>query len=198
MSDAKEEKEGEHKEAAPKSKKKLIIIIAVALVVLLGGGAGAFLLLGKKAAEHREGEEDAEAPRVLKLAKLDPFIVNLSDQKIFLKVVMSVEYDDEIMKKIAAGTGAAAGEGGGHGAGGGAGGGGAPVDPFAVPAPMIEKEPKLRDAVIRIMSAKKLQDVLTGEGKKQLGDELVEALNTTMGYEEPAITAVYFLEFLAQ
>lgn len=197
---AKEEKKD--KEAAPEEapkkggKKMLIIIVAAVLVLLLGGGGLAFALMGgaeKKPDEHVEENLEPD----LKLAKLDVFIVNLSETNTFLKVALLVEYDQHILDRELGGHG----EGGGHGDGGGASGGGeegAPVGPGPLPHAMKEREPMIRDAVIRVLSSKKSTDVLTADGKESLKQELVEAINESLGFEEGPVQNVYFSEFIIQ
>ena len=189
------EEEGEAKpaeEAKPKSKKKLIIIIAV-VVLLLGGGAAAFLLKGGKKAENPEGEgaEEHKAEVHYQLAKLDTFIVNLSEASAFVKVTMRIEYDPSI---LAAAEAAQHGEGHGGGgtSGGGEGGGG------GLPPLLKDREPMIKDAIIRVLASKRSAEVLTNEGKEKLKEELVEAINEAIGLEQPAVVNVYFEEFIIQ
>ena len=72
-------------EEAPKKggKKKLILLIVIVLV-LVGAGAGAFMFLkgskGKEGAKKEEGAK-TEAKKEGVFKKLDPFIVNLSDEE---------------------------------------------------------------------------------------------------------------------
>ncbi len=187
-----EKKEGAESEGAakPKGKKKLIIIIAV--VLLLVGGGGAFFLLGGSGEEEVPAEE-VEKPVVYKRIKLEPIIVNLSEAKSFLKVSMLLEYDpDALAKAFAHGEG----EGAGHGGGGS--GGGAPPPDDGFPAEIIEKEPIVRDAILRILSSKTTADVLTVNGKQSLKEELIEAINETIEAPEPIIVNIYFTEFIIQ
>ncbi|MBN8549722.1 MAG: flagellar basal body-associated FliL family protein [Deltaproteobacteria bacterium] len=176
--------------AAPKSKKKLIIIIAAALV-LVGGGAGFFLMSGKKAADEHAETEDAhsEEERHLASAELPSFIVNLSETTNFLKVKLLVEYDPEVLAK-AGGHAEAGGGGGGHEKESKGGEG--------LPGALGQRQPMIQDAVIRVLSAKKAADVLTVEGKENIKEELVEAINEASGMEEPPVVAVYFMEFIVQ
>lgn len=189
---AKEEKpEGEVVEAPKKSKKKLIIFGAIGLVVVAVLAIGVPMMLG--GGEPEGGEEvDEEAPKVYMQAKLETFIVNLSQAKNFLKVTMLIEYDPDALHPAGE---EGHGGGGGYG-GGGSGGGGA--DPTALPPELKAKEPQIRDAVIRVLSSKKSEEVLTPEGKEALKEELVEALNEAVGFDEPPITNVYFTEFIVQ
>jgi hypothetical protein len=118
-------------------------------------------------------------------------VVNLSESSSFVKVTILVEYDKTILEKFALG-----GEGGGHG--GGAGGGGGEEKPNAIPPEMMDRDPVIRDAIIRVLSGKRAADVLSASGKEILKEELMEAINEAMGMEEPPIVAVYFTEFIVQ
>lgn len=177
--------------AAPKSKKKLLIIIIAAVVIL--GGAGGFFLLGGKKAEEKAEEHTEEKPPDLRLAKLEAFIVNLSESKSFLRCTLLLEYDANILATVG---GAAEGEGHAGGEHGGGGEGGGSDD--ALPALLKPKEPILRDAILRVMSSKKIDDVLTTDGKDRLKSEIIEAANQALGFEEAPITNVYFTEFVVQ
>lgn len=182
--------EGAEGEAKPKSKKKLIIIIA-AVVVLLGG-AGAFFMLGGKAEDKKDEHAEEEDVKHYETAKLDTFIVNLSENSTFLKATILVEFDAAIINAAAHGEGGGSGEGGGHAGGGEEGGEG------ALPAIFKKRQPMIYDAVIRVMSAKKASDVITTEGKEQLKQELIEAINEALGLDEAPIVNIYFTEFIIQ
>lgn len=195
MSEKKEEKEGQAEGDAPKKKgKKKLILILVPVILLLGGGAAFFLLGGKEA--PKEGEEVEEVvheakPRHLATLKLDPFIVNLSENISFLKVTMLLEYDPEIFAKAEGGE--AHGE-----AHGGGGSGGEKKDGPAAPSLITERQPMIRDAVIHVLSSKKSADVLTVDGKEKLKEELIESINEALGLPENPIVNIYFLEFIIQ
>lgn len=177
-------------EAKPKSKKKLFIIIGV-VVLLIGAGVPAFLLTGKKKdVEHIE-EKEKDVKKHYKLATFPTFIVNLSESSSFVKVTMQVEYDPEVLEKA---THSASG-GEGH-SGGGASEGGAEAG--GLPPALAEREPMIKDAVIRVLSSKKTAEVLTVDGKDQLKEELIEAINAATGLEEGPVVAVYFTEFIIQ
>jgi len=176
-------------EPAPKSKKLLFIIIGVLVLFVAGGGAFFAMQAGvEKQAEPKEIEP------FLKLAKLEPFIVNLSQQNAFVKVTMLLEYDQNILDAAAGGEG----KGGGHGYGGGAGGGSAAPPPDAMPAELIGREPMIRDAILRVLSSKRPIEVLSIPGKEELKEELIEAVNEAAAMAEGPITNIYFVEFIVQ
>lgn len=176
---------GEHAEA-PKSKKKLIIIIAVVLVVVLG--AVGFLLMGGKSEEHPAEEEHHEEEKHYAHAELATLIVNLSETSNFLKVRIMLEYDPEVLAKAAGGAAHGGEEEGGHGGGGGP----------SLPGVLGHREPMIQDGIIKVLSSKRAADVLTVEGKEQIKEELIEAINEASGLEEPAVVAIYFREFIVQ
>ncbi len=177
---AKEEKEDKDKkegegEGAKKGSKKLIIIIA-AVVILVGGGAGAFFALGgSKAKEGEEGADGEEAT------------------------------DEEVAHE-------------GEGEGAELPGAVVPLEVFIVnlgvkgsflkttiqleltrPEPGHDFErnvPKIRDAIIRVLSTRIAQEILAPEGKEKLREDIKKAANDALGTED--ITAIYFTEFIVQ
>ena len=169
------DKEEKAEEAPKKSKKMLFIIIGV--VVLILGGAGAFFALsGGKKADGEEGEEGAEE------------------------------------EEPAAEHGA---EGGEHGE---VAGSIVPLDPFIVnlqvkgsflktviqlefgdpgqPHTFEADLPKVRDSIIRTLSSKQAQDILSIEGKERLREEVKNSVNNAIGSED--VVNVFFTEFIVQ
>ena len=63
---------------------------------------------------------------------------------------------------------------------------------------MAARETQIRDVIIRILSSKHADDLLTQDGKERLKEELLEGINEAVGLEEPAVTGVYFTEFIIQ
>jgi flagellar FliL protein len=198
MSEEKPAAEGEAAEGGKKGgKKKLIIIVGVVLLVV--GIAVPMLLLGGGEEKVEEGAEHAEEEPTKNYltAELPTFIVNLSESSSFLKVTMLVEYDPEAIAKAEAKLGAKGAKGGGGGGGHGGGGGGEPK-PGGLPPVMGAREPMIKDAIIRVLSSKKVDEVLTVEGKERLKEELIEAINEALALEDPPIVGVYFTEFIIQ
>jgi flagellar basal body-associated protein FliL len=65
--------------------------------------------------------------------------------------------------------------------------------------PYITKnENKLRDEIIRILSSKRSEELLTGDGKARLKEELLDGINEALALEEPPVTSVLFTEFIIQ
>ncbi len=56
--------------------------------------------------------------------------------------------------------------------------------------------PRIRDAVLTLLSSKRIEELLTVEGKTRLRGEIAEQINAAIGKE--AVAAVYFADFLIQ
>lgn len=196
MSEQPAHEEGAAEAKPKKSKKKLFIILGV-VVLVAGAGVPMFLMGGappeEEAAAHEE--EVHEEVKHLETADLGSYVVNLSEATSFLKAKITVEFDATIvekqMKPKEHGEEAEAEGGGEHGAKEGAGA-------AALPEFMAKRETQIKDAVLRILSSKKADDVLTSEGKERLKEELIEGLNEAVALEEPPMTAVFFTEFIIQ
>lgn len=193
----KEEAAAEGGEAKPKSKKMLFIIIGVVLLLVVGGVLF-FVLGGKKAPAEGEGEaaeEHASEEKHLASFEMDHIIVNLSENASFLKVKLLIEYDVDVLEKAVAKH--AHGGGGGEGGGGGH-TGGEGKDKGGPPPAFEERLPIIKDSIIKVLSSKKAEEVLTAEGKDHLKEELVEAINEGLGLDEAPVTNVYFSDFIVQ
>ena len=68
-------------------------------------------------------------------------------------------------------------------------------DPEVV-AELKEIKPKLRDAVLGILSSKSLKDISTTEGKQRLKEEITHRLNSYLS--KGRILRVYFTDFVVQ
>lgn len=189
-----EKKEGTEEGAAkPKSKKKLFIIVGV-VVLLLGAGVPVLFLGGGEEKKDEHAQEHEEVKHYSTVT-LDNFIVNLSANTAFLKVGMILEYDASILDKAEH-----EGEGGGEAHGGGASGGGEGGEGAGggMHPVMAKRQPMIKDAIIRILSSKKPEDVLTSDGKEKLKEELIEGINEAIGLDEEPIVNIYFTEFMVQ
>lgn len=191
---AKKEEPAEGAEQKPKGKKKKLIIIVVALLLVLGGGGGAAFFMMGSGEEEEVVEEEPVVVKQIESADLGSFVVNLSDTSSFLKIKIMMEYDAALIEKQTAETEGGAEGGGGHGGGAS---GGAKEEPAMSPY-LLKRDSQIKDTIIRILSSKKANELLTPEGKDRLKEELVEGINEAIGLEEPAVTAVYFTEFMIQ
>jgi len=57
-------------------------------------------------------------------------------------------------------------------------------------------DPKVRDAVIQVLSSKQMSDLAGAEGKEKLKQEIIKAVNARM--EKAKVKDVYFNEFAMQ
>jgi len=204
MSDAKEKNTeaegGEHGEGAkPKSKKKLMFIGLGVLALIAGAGVPMFLMGGgeEAAEEAHVQEEPAEELKRLENLDLGIFIVNLSETSSFLKTHIVVEYDAALLEKQ---TAVLEGAGGGQGHGGGEAGGGGEGEAAGGGTPhfLTKKENVIRHTIIRILSSKTVDEVLTPDGKDLLTEELIDGLNDVIAVEQPVVSQIYFTEFIIQ
>jgi flagellar protein FliL len=177
-------------EEAPKKKsKKKLIIILVLILVLVGGGVGYFLFAGSKDPEAEE--EHHEEPHHFSFTKLQPdFIVNLAQSGSFLKAQIDLKIDETILENE---LHALEEEGHGEGHAGSGGGEGPALNPY-----ITERMPKIRDVIIMTLSSKTADEVLSGEGKIALKEELIEVINEALEFEEGPIVDLYFSEFIVQ
>ena len=149
--------------------KKLIIIIVV-LLVLIGGGVGAYLALGHSKGEGEGEGEDAgeEEGHDGEQAVLPPAILPLET------FIVNLQVKGSFLK--------------------------ATIQlEFTEPQlpPTVESDiPKVRDAIIRILSSKSSADILTSEGKEKLREEIKNSVNEALGAED--VTQIYFTEFIIQ
>lgn len=174
-----EQVDGQEGEGKPKKGKGLLIIIVVVLLLVVGGGGAAFMMMG--GGEEEISEDDIFVEEKLEARKLEPFVVNLKGGRSFLKLTLMIEYDlgllgfsglDEDGEIIPRGD--------------------------ELPGALGERKPMIRDAILTVLSSKSATHLLTVDGKGQLKEELVEAINDAVDLDEAPVTGVYFLEFLVQ
>jgi flagellar FliL protein len=60
-----------------------------------------------------------------------------------------------------------------------------------------EASPRIRDAVLTLLSSKKTEELLTVEGKTRLREEIGKQINAAIGKED-VVAEVYLVEFLVQ
>lgn len=121
---------------------KIVLFVLLALI-LGGGGFFGFKIMNS-------GDLKAKEPKVGHVVKLEEFLVNLSDQKTFLKT--------EIALGIAEGSEWGKTKSDGHSEGSG-------------------DDPVIRDAVIMLLTSKSPEDIASQEGKDKLKQEIIERLN---------------------
>lgn len=161
--------------------KKLLIIIVVVVVLLLGGGAYFFLMGGEEPAEVEESEPEEKYATF----SLKPFIVNLSRSTSFLKVIVVIEYDTGVRDRL---LGLTSEDKGAE----------AELADGELPPLFDTREPMIKDAVIRVLSAKQADEVLSEDGKEELKEELIGVINEATGVDDEVVVNVYFEEFIIQ
>lgn len=191
---------GESTNEAPKKGKKKVLFIALGVVGLLAGaGVPLFMMMGSAPKHEEEAEHEEVAHEEIKrieTADLGQFIVNLGESSSFLKVRILIEYDAAIIDKFVAPP--PGGEAGGKAHGGGASGGSKEAAGGGMHPYVTKNENKLRDEIIRILSSKRADELLTGDGKARLKEELLDGVNEALGLEESPVTSVLFTEFIIQ
>jgi flagellar FliL protein len=145
---------------ATKSRKKLIIIVAAALLLLGGGGAAAYLFLFGKhgTAEHGNAKEVAADEGGAK--GKPPVYLSLEP------FVVNVS-GETVERYLQVG-----------------------VD-VKLSSPEImdsvkQRLPEIRNAILLILSSKRVEDLNTLEGKNVLRDEMRDAVNRAIGKYKPA------------
>ncbi len=174
MADKKEE-EGEGKEGekpAAGGKKKMIIIIVAVVLLLVVLGVGAVFVLGGKGHAEGEGEgEEAEAAAEEEVTAEAGQLPAIFPLEVF---IVNLSVKGSFLKTMI-------------------------QLEFLEPTlpPMIESDiPRIRDAIIRTLTAKTAAELLSSEGKEKLRGEIKDVVNETLGAEE--IGNVYFTEFIIQ
>ncbi len=167
-----EEKEDKEAAAPKKGGKKMLIIIIVAVLVLGGGGVGAFFALGKsKGADGEdgaEGEDAEEGEGGEEEIELAPAVLPLDTFIVNLQVKGSF-LKTSLQLEFA--------------------------EP-ELPHTIEHDTPKIRDAIIRVLSSKAAPEILSTEGKEKLRDEIKHAVNEALKSED--VTLVYITEFIIQ
>jgi len=157
----------EPQEETTTQKKKPIVMIAIAGVLIVALLAGLGIFM-LKGKGGKAKKEEVKGPTT-EMA-LGEFVVNLADtaQTRYLKATVVIEVE-----------GAKPKGGGAHGEGGGEGG-----------------DPKVRDAVIQVLSGKHYTELISPEGKEELKKEIIAAVNERL--EEGKACEVFFSDFAMQ
>lgn len=127
--------------------------------------------LGIIVLKSKKSSEPAKVPT--SEMKLGEFIVNLADTNEIRYLKTNIVLEVEGAKPA----------GGGHG---GHGGGGDATDP------------RVRDAIIQVMSSKRFTELQSPEGKEKLKEQIAEAVNERKKEEHIKVVEVFFNEFAMQ
>jgi flagellar basal body-associated protein FliL len=198
--------EGQQDGDKPKrAKKKLIVLAILGLITLIGGaGFAAMSIFSPLPDNHKDSKSEAEEEykepeepaKEMVSADLGQFIVNLSDMSSFLKIRILIEYDTALIDRQLGLH--KEGEAGGEASGGGASGGAKEAAGSSIHPHLAKLEHKFRDIIIRVLSSKRADELLTVEGKDRLKEQLRDGLNEAVGLAEPPIEEILFSEFMIQ
>jgi flagellar FliL protein len=149
---------------------------SVAMIAFIATAMSTYYMLSKKVPQPR-GEQALrkvdKAP--LPIYPLEEFIVNLADPGHYLKAVIALEVNRPMEKQ----------EKEKHG------GGGELMDPEISP-----RIPKIRDAIITILTTKRFEELSTPQGKEMLKRQIRNKINSILGKE--LVSNVYFTSFTMQ
>lgn len=160
-------------EQASTKKKKLLLIIAVvlAVIVLAAGGAAFVLLSGKPAAEQQAEGEEAEDHADEEEGK-PPVYEKLETFTVNLADQESY-LQTEISLKVA--------------------------DP-KVQEKLKQHMPEVRDVLLRLLTSKTAEELMTAEGKAALAEEVRKEVNRVIGAKRASqgVKDVLFTSFIIQ
>ena len=161
--------------AAPKKGKTMIILVAASLISLAGLGGGAMMYLKKPAHEAPADEESGDGGEEGSHAKASPEMTFVAMEQPF---VVNLAGGQERFAQIAVTI--------------------AVSDP-KVSEPIKARSPLLRDRILRIVGAKKAEELLTGDGKEKLAKEILATVKEGMpASQRKLIKEVLFTSFIVQ
>ncbi len=172
-----EENTPESEDEQPKGGSKKLVIILAAVILLLGGGGGAaFFLLSAEPTEEMDAEnpcnpgaggtEDAGSNSLNFQERLFPL-------EPFVVNVTGHEYARYLKVKVEL-----------------------EVDKIPLKDEIGERLPQVRDAVILLLSSKRLADITDFEGKALLKEDIRDRVNGVL--ETGSVRSVMFTEFVVQ
>jgi flagellar protein FliL len=143
-----------------------MVIGMVVFALVVGGGAVWFVQQRDRTAETGRTSESSSGPKYV--VHLEGFTVNLADpeETHFLRATIDLGID-----RLPEG---------------------ASKEKVALAVPV----PRIRDAILSVLTVCKANDLLTPEGKAQLKKNLIDALNRSV--PDIGVREIYFTEFLVQ
>ncbi len=161
-----EEETAEEEEQSGGGKKKIIIIV-VALLLLVGIGVAVMFMMGGSGGEDGDDEESDEMEDD-EAGELPAAVLALETFVVNLQV-KGAFLKTTIQLEF--------------------------VEPEA-PATIQSDIPKIRDSVIRILSSKSSEEILTAAGKEAVREEIRDGINEAIGADD--VAEIYFTEFIIQ
>lgn len=152
--------------------------LLIAVVSFIATAMSTYYILSKRvpSPEESKGVENKTSKTTFAVYSLDEFIVNLADPGHYLKAVIALELNKpaENPKK------------GGHG-----------VNKGELMDPEISLHiPKIKDAIITILTTKSFGELSTPQGKEALKKQIKNKVNLILGKE--IVSNVYFTSFTMQ
>jgi len=163
-----EKKENQELEEKPKKSKKLLLIIIIVVVVLAGAGVGGFFFLKKGGGEHKKAEATQKVEEEMPKEKEKTFLIQLDP------FILNLSEPGRFVKLTI------------H----------LEVKNEKIQQYVNDRMPKIRDAIITLVSSKSADVLSTPEGKFQLKDELLLRVNQAI--EKDFVKNIYFTEFVIQ
>jgi flagellar FliL protein len=169
------EEEQAEQAAEEKKKKPLLLIIIIAVIVLAGGGAGAYFALSSSDSktESKDGEldddEDSEIEEEMENDNSLPGAILPLDE-----FVINLGKKSSFLKvkmQIEFST-------------------------PELPETVTSDTPKIRHAIIMELSNQKGEDLLTIDGKENLKEIIIDAINGALGKDE--VQNLYYSDFIIQ
>ena len=153
-------------EKSPQKSSAPMVASMVLFALVVGGASVWFVQQRDRGTEAARGAESSGAPKYI--VHLEGFTVNLADQEEthFLRATIDLGVDRFPE--------------------------GADKQKLAQAVPV----PRIRDAILSVLTVCKANDLVTPEGKAQLKKNLIEALNKNV--PEIGVREIYFTEFLVQ
>ncbi|MCX7673163.1 MAG: flagellar basal body-associated protein FliL [Thiobacillaceae bacterium] len=155
--------------AAPAKKKNLLIIIVIAVVALLAIGGGAVFLLTGKPAAEQQAEGE-EAAAAEEEAKPPVY------EKLETFTVNLADQESYLQVEISL-----------------------KVADAKVQEKIKQHMPEVRDALLRLLSSKTAEELMTAEGKQALAEEVRKEVNRVIGAKKSkGVKEVLFTSFIVQ
>lgn len=166
----KNEKEAVTEKPAKKSNKLLIIILLITGLVIGGGGAAAFLIFKNIKSENREGSgKESKQESMTNPLKLGP-VMKLDPFIVNLSGAGGRNYlKMEISLEL---------------------------DNAVVQTEIDNKMPRVKDAILLLLSSKSFEEIQHAEGKLMLKNEMIALLNKIL--TSGMIKNLYFTNFVVQ
>jgi flagellar protein FliL len=151
---------------ATKGSSKSMVVGMLFLALTVGGGSAWFVQQRDRTAEVARAADSSTAPKYI--VRLEGFTVNLADPEDthFLRATIDLGVDH------------------------------LPEDSDNDKPAQSLPVPRIRDAILSVLTLCKADELLTPDGKAKLKKDLIEALNKSV--PELGVREIYFTEFLVQ